>query len=273
MLTVSRALRKSVSVAAELPRLPELNDLYDKGCRFRRGELVMVAGRSGSQKSGFALWYVTQQAQRNGLSTIYFSGDMNETQASTRIACSALGLTTDEVEEMVAADPQRVDEALNGLPIDFKFGQITWWAIDQYLRAFAAIYNTFPDIICIDNLMDVEESSSEYAMQMETMNSLSELAHELNVTVFVMHHATDKGFGAEQDPNSPPKRSHIKGGMSEKPELVLTVALNPATMEYRMAVVKQRMGPSDANAREVQGRLTADPARTTFTRHIVGLGL
>lgn len=272
MLSVARAVRSSAKESEELPYVPELQNLYEKGCKIRRGELVMIAGRSGVQKSGFALWYALQLANK-GLHVAYFSGDMNAYQASSRIACSEMDKTTEEVSELWRTAPDEIERSLAGISIDFKFGPITWRNIDNHLRAHVAIWNGFPDVVIVDNLMDVEDSSAEYQAQMDTMASLSELAHTLGVTVIVMHHASDKGSGAAIDPYSPPARWEIKGGMAEKPELVLSVALHPDTGQYKIAVVKSRMSQCDPAASKVVARLTCDPARTRFMRYVPGRGL
>ena len=78
-----------------------------------------------------------------------------------------------------------------------------------------------------------------------------------------MHHASDKGWEAKSNPWNPPSRDQIKGGMSEKPELTLSVAINPKSYEFHIAVLKQRMGPSDPTAQSY-ATIRADPERTRF---------
>jgi len=78
-----------------------------------------------------------------------------------------------------------------------------------------------------------------------------------------MHHASDKSWDARTDPWSPPSRDQIKNGMSEKPELTLSVAINPHSYEYHIAVLKQRMGPSDPTAQSY-ATIRCDPERTRF---------
>ncbi|OJF13119.1 hypothetical protein [Couchioplanes caeruleus] len=40
-----------------------------------------------------------------------------------------------------------------------------------------------------------------------------------------------RGWEAKSDPWAPPSREQVKGGLSEKPELSLSVALDPNSME------------------------------------------
>src|SRR3954451_2950658 len=94
MLTAGRSLSLHAESGRELPRVPAFAALYQRGCRPRHGEVVMVAGRSGTQKSGFALFWVASM----NLPTLYFSADMSAFTASSRLASMATGETTEEVE-------------------------------------------------------------------------------------------------------------------------------------------------------------------------------
>lgn len=266
MLNAARSLSLSAQSAPELPRVPGLKALYDWGCRPRKGEVVMVAGRSGTQKSGFALWWTSQM----NLPTLYFSADMTPYEASIRLACSVMGLTTDEVEERMSAGGRaeaQVMEAVGSLNMTLSFGAITWPKVDAELEAYIELHDQWPDVIVIDNLMDIEGGSSDYTAQMEAMSEITDLARFTGSTVIVLHHATDKSQDARMDPYKPPARHEIKGGMAEKPQLVLSVALDPYTHDFHIATLKQRQGRSDQQARSY-ATLTAYPAMTRFGEHI-----
>lgn len=269
MLSALDALRKSANSAPELPRLPELQALYAKGCRPRQGEVIMIAGRSGNQKSGFALWWVSQM----NLPTLYLSADMSNWQASIRLACSLTGLTTDEVEEAWKENSHRAREleaALRASKITWRFGQITYRGIDEELAAFVERTNEYPKVIVLDNLMDTEDAQSDYAAQMEVMQMCSQLAEMTGATVIIMHHASDKSFNATERGYMPPSRAEIKGGLSEKPHLSLSVALDPDLLDFRIGIIKQRMGPCDPSGNSY-ATIKADPARTRF--HALGSGI
>jgi hypothetical protein len=247
VLNAARALSMSSASAPELPRVEGLRPLYEWGCKPRKGEVVMIAGRSGMQKSGFALWWVSQM----NVPTLYFSADMTMFQASVRLACSQLGMTTEEVEATLAAGGDRakqIMETLEQLNMTLVPGAITFPKIDASLGAYLEQSNRYPELIVIDNLMDMSGGASDYTEQMNNMQELHELSRATEATLVILHHATDKGWSAQSNPYAPPARSEIKGGMSEKPELVLTVALEPETHFFRIGVVKQRMGRQDATA-------------------------
>lgn len=225
----------------------------------------MVVGRSGSQKSGFALWLATQL----DVPTLYFSADMSPFTASSRIASSMADLTTEEVESVMLADAEEKAELLEELrksKISFSFGSpITDRQIDEELDAFVELWDTYPTALVFDNLMDFDCAESDYAAQMSVLQNITALARDTGATTFVMHHASDKSWDARTDPWMPPSRQEVKGGMSEKPELTLSVALEPDTLIYRMATLKQRMGPSDPTGRRFI-RLRCEPDKTRFHR-------
>ena len=245
MLRVDRSLRLNIQGAPELPRVDAFTDLYKWGWRPRRGDLVMIAGRSGSGKSTFAEFLVAEM----GLPTLYFAADMTPYEASIKLACSRLRATTEQVEEMIEGGMgEEIFSMLAEVPITFSFGEITWKGIAVEMDAYVELWNRYPEVIVIDNLMDVEDCESDYTMQQEAMQFFTNISRETGATVIVLHHATDKSRDANIDPYMPPARKEIKNGMSEKPQNILTVALNPFSSEVNVAVVKQRMGKADQSA-------------------------
>lgn len=247
MFRADRALAMNAKGGALMPPVPELRDLYGMDWQPRRGELMMIAGRPGSQKSGFAMWLV----EKWGLPTLYLSGDMNAFTASARIASMKTGMTTSEVEKAMTADTGGVGygrgdvlEAVREASCQFRFGSITYRGIDDSLNAWVEVQNTYPDVLVVDNLMDTEDAEADYQAQMEVMQTLSRIKTELGIYVIVLHHATETTWD-EQRPWKPPARKDIKNKLGEKPECTLTVALNPNSSEFNVAVVKQRMGKCD----------------------------
>lgn len=250
MLSAARALSLNADSGRPLPRVDAFASLYARGCEPRHGQVVMVAGRSGTQKSGFALFWVDEM----DLPTLYFSADMSAFTASARVASKRTGLTTGEVEHALSqqggAARAEVMEAIESSPITFSFGSpITWRQVDEEIDAYVELHDAYPEVMVFDNLMDFDGAESDYTGQMAVMQGLTALARDTGSTVIVMHHATDKSWDAKENPWMPPSRQEVKGGLSEKPELSLSVALDPNTLEYRVAVIKQRMGPCDPTAR------------------------
>ncbi|MFJ3974909.1 AAA family ATPase [Streptomyces sp. NPDC090021] len=265
MLTPARSLAKHAESGKELPRIEAFDALYGMGCRPRHGEVIMIAGRSGTQKSGLALFWVASM----NLPTLYFSADMSAFTASSRLASMQTGDTTEMVEAGMAAGGRHREEylaALAHLNITFSFGSpITWKAVDEELEAYVELWDAYPAVMVFDNLMDFDGAESDYTEQMSVMSGLTELARATGATVIVLHHASDKSWEAKSDPWAPPSRDQVKGGLSEKPELSLSVALDPNSHEYRVAVIKQRMGPCDPTARRYAS-MRCHPEVTRFSK-------
>lgn len=260
MLKPARALRLHSDSGKELPRVQAFRDIYRRDVKPRQGQVIMVAGRSGTGKSAFAMYWVDQM----NLPTLYFSADMSAFTASSRIACMRTDQTTEEVEQGMADHPDFYMEALMDSNITFSFGSpITWRQVDEELAAYVELWDAYPEVIVFDNLQDFENAESDYTEQMTIMSSVTELSRSTGSTVMILHHASDKTWDAKQDPWKPPARSEIKNGLAEKPELTLTVALDPNNMSYRVACVKQRMGPSDPSG-NTYGVLRCEMEKTKF---------
>ncbi|MFC4336004.1 AAA family ATPase [Salininema proteolyticum] len=261
MHSAAQSLLAGAEAAPELPRVPHLRPLYDLGCTIPAGDPVMVCGRSGTMKSLFVMWL----CHMLGLPTIYFSADMNPRTVGFRLAAMATGHTTKQVKAAFARKDGHGQyvEALASSPISWEYDSpITWAAIDQALDAHVEVWDAWPRILVIDNLMDVEGAAADYTAQMDAMQGITELTRDIGCTTIILHHASDKPQ-SKQDPWKPPARSEVKGGMSEKPGLSLSVALDPQTNEYRIAVTKNRHGPSDPSA-QTWASLYVDPDTCRF---------
>lgn len=251
MLTTKRALQLSLQSSPEMPRIPELKHFYENGIKFRQGQLIMIAGRPGHQKSGFAMWLVTQW----NLPTLYFAGDMTPYDATMRVASNATGKSREVLEK------EGIPEIKSN--IIWSFGAIRINTIESELQAHLEAFNCYPSVIVIDNLMDVEGAESEHAMQMEVMQVLTEICRETGSTMIILHHATESSPNAIMNPDCPPARSEIANKLGQKPELILTIAMDPQDSSVNVACVKNRAGPADAAARRWR-RLRVDPVLTRF---------
>lgn len=268
MLTPKRSLSLHAESGRELPRVEAFEAIYSRGVRPRHGEVIMVAGRSGTQKSGFALYWVAQM----NLPSLYFSADMSAFTASSRLASMATNDPTEVVEAGMAAGGKhraRYLDALAGSNITFSFGSpITWRQVDQEMEAWVELHNSYPEVIVFDNLMDFDGAESDYTEQMSVMSNVTELARHTGATVIILHHASDKSWEAKSNPWAPPSRDQVKGGLSEKPELSLSVALDPHTLAYNVACIKQRMGPCDPTAQSY-ATLRCEPDVTRFSKYVI----
>lgn len=261
MLGASQALVQNTSQPAALPLVEELTPLYDLGVAPRRGEVIMIAGRSGSGKSSFALWLTEQW----GLDTLYFSADMSARQASSKLAAMLTDTPVGEVENgMVNGDQAYYLEALERSRIKFSFrSPIRWDHAIEEINTWVTLHNRYPEVMVFDNLMDFENAESEYSEQMFVMQALSDLSRETGATILILHHASDKSWDADSRPFRPPSRREVKGGLSEKPEMTLSVALNNQVNDFHVAPIKNRMGFQDPTG-DSFATLVTDPTKNRY---------
>lgn len=275
MLTPKRAIGLYSDQGRELPQVDAFASLYAKGVRPRYGDLVMVAGRSGTQKSGFALYWVSKM----DIPTLYFSADMSGATISSRLASMETGLNESEVEEFMDAGGSKrkfILDALAKSKVQIVLGGLSWDVVENEVDAYVDLHDRFPDCVVFDNLMDFDGGESDYAIQMNAMTGSTEFARETGATTIILHHASDKSWDAKTAPWDPPARSDIKNGLGEKPNLVLGVALDPHSavirdngverhelFDYKIACLKQRSGPSDPTGRDY-AELYCEPALTRF---------
>lgn len=260
-ISATRALRQNFSASPELPRVSALHDVYEYGWKPRQGQMIMVAGAPGMMKSLLAMYWVAQM----GLPTLYFAADTSPFDTSMRLAAMTMQEPQEQVEEWVKHDDHRleVEKALGSSNIHFSFGSpLNWPAIDQELEAWVEVNNTHPAIVVFDNLMDFEGGEADYAAQMENQQLITDLRRNTGITTVVLHHASEAGF---DDPTMPPPRRAIKNKLGEKPESTLTVAVDPNTMAFRIAVVKNRNGRQDPSAQDYMV-LRAQPEVASFRR-------
>lgn len=260
MLSATRSLQKAKEGSVPLPEIGALIDLYTGHFRFRPrcGEVTMIAGQPGSQKSGFILWLASQL----GLPTWYLSADMAQHTATERLAAAATGHTTEEVAEGL----QQGEEAFysDAIPEAFRFCFNPNPDADDIageMEAWVEAWDSYPRIIVLDNLLDIVPSSgeNEYAGYKSILLDAKTLARETGAAVFILHHMSEAGT----DPNYPAPRKALQGKVSQTPENILSVAL--CGDEFRVSVVKHRNGPGDASGKNYVS-LRAKPECNQFER-------
>lgn len=253
---VARALSGAKSTGAPLPQVPALQGLYALGCRPRLGQMTMVVGQPGSQKSGFTMWWVQQM----GLPTLYCCLDMSQTTAFVRMASMVTGQAGDTVAEGIQNGLGDVyAEQLEDSKVHFVFdSEMDLDDLADELDSFVETWDAYPGVLVIDNLLDLASmGESENESYKTILKELKALAHSTGMAVFVLHHVSE-GVG---DPAYPSPRKAILQKVAQTPEVVLSVALDGYA--FRVAPVKSRNSQQDASGK-TYAELRADPERTTF---------
>ncbi len=218
---------------------------------------MMIAGQPGSLKSMFAQWYVTNM----GIPTLYFCADSDSNTAITRLIAERTGYLTDQIVEALENGGEEYYESyLKDSKIHFCFDSgPTLGDIADELEAYIELWDRFPRVILIDNLLNVEaELGEDFSGMRLIAKELHRLSRETGAAVIVLHHMREVG-----NPLAPQPRSELQGKVAQLPERILSVAFDHTQGCFRIAVVKNRGGPSDSTG-GTSFPLRADPARASF---------
>lgn len=243
MLNLSRAWGGVLTKATPLPDV--WTGLAAKQIKFRRGQVCMVAAAPNAGKSMFALIY----AIKAKVPTLFFSADTDTTTVMMRAAAHTSGHSQITVENNLAADSHYYDHHFQ------KIDHIKWVfdsspSIDDLeleIRAYVELYGEAPELIIIDNLMNVAaETDNEWSGLRAIMMELHDMARKTEACVMVLHHVSEQSeYGS---PSKPPARRAIHGKVSQLPALILTLGYDPNQAVLAVAAVKNRFGPHTADA-------------------------
>jgi predicted ATP-dependent serine protease len=204
----------------------------------------MVAAAPNAGKSMLALIY----AIKANVPTLFFSADTDTTTVTIRAASHISGHGQLSVEENLGRNSAYYEEHLG------KMNHIQWVFdsspslddIEMEIKAYIELYGNAPELIVIDNLMNVAaESDNEWAGLRSIMMELHDMARKTEACVLVLHHVSEASeYGS---PTMPPPRRSIHGKVSQLPAVILTLGYDPQGI-LRVSAVKNRFGPHTADA-------------------------
>ena len=245
MLRLSRAWQSTNVKATPLPDVWKSLVSTDVNVKFRRGQVCMVAAAPNAGKSMFALVY----AIKANIPTLFFSADTDTATVMIRTAAHLSGHSQLTVETNLQKNPRHYQEYLS------KMQNIQWVFdsspslddIEMEIKAYIELYGIAPELIVIDNLMNVAaETDNEWAGLRAIMMELHDMARKTEACVLVLHHVSEQSeYGS---PTMPPPRRAIHGKVSQLPAVILTLGYDPSQGMLRVAAVKNRFGPHYADA-------------------------
>jgi replicative DNA helicase len=247
LLNLQRAWKGTTTKATPLPDV--WKDLSNKQIRFRRGQVCMVAAAPNAGKSMFALIY----AIKAQVPTLFFSADTDVATVMMRVAAHISGHNQTLVEENLNK---------NSKYYDAKFEQVKniQWVFDSSpslddieleIKAYIELYGIAPELIVIDNLMNVAaETDNEWAGLRAIMVDLHDMARQTEACVMVLHHVSEQSEYMKD--NKPPARRALHGKVSQLPALILTLnyVYNLYDSKLQVAAVKNRFGQHTADGSE-----------------------
>ncbi len=245
MLRLSRAWQSTNIKATPLPDVWKSLNSTDVNVKFRRGQVCMVAAAPNAGKSMFALVY----AIKANIPTLFFSADTDTATVMIRTAAHLSGHSQLTVETNLQNNSRYYQEYLS------KMQNIQWVFdsspslddIEMEIKAYIELYGIAPELIVIDNLMNVAaETDNEWAGLRAIMMELHDMARKTEACVLVLHHVSEQSeYGS---PTMPPPRRAIHGKVSQLPAIILTLGYDPSQGMLRVAAVKNRFGPHYADA-------------------------
>jgi KaiC/GvpD/RAD55 family RecA-like ATPase len=240
VLTIRQAAVQHLDEPQLLPDL--FPSMQKEGIRFRRGQVTMIAGQPNSGKSLLALFYGVKAE----VPTLYISADTDAYTTSIRAAAIITGHQQTTIEDSLKTDGNvfYMNELASLRHIEFSFDPSpTLDDIQLMIQAYGEKYGQYPHLLIIDNLMNVAAlHDNEWTGMRDIMKACHHLARETEASVFVLHHTSE----AEGEPTRPPARRAIQGKVSQLPEQILTVAMDPESSELRVACVKNRFAKHSA---------------------------
>lgn len=254
-----------ISQALALSREPlpgALAPLERAGIKLRPGQVTIIAAQPNDGKSALALVWALRLCQEHERRTLYFSADTDESDTLRRAAAAITGYPQPYIESLIQSGWGYVQKALAGLNggVVFSFEtDPTYQDIYQETIAFWELWGTYPDLIVIDNLMDVVgDNDDEYGSMRDTTKAAKRLARKTGSHVMLLAHCREEGRA-----NHPPSRRELTGKVSMKPELVITLLLDDEAQVMKVAVVKGRSMVKDPSG-ETYTSMRVDLERMAF---------
>jgi len=162
VLRLSRAWQSTNIKATPLPDVWKSLNSTEVNVKFRRGQVCMVAAAPNAGKSMFALVY----AIKANIPTLFFSADTDTATVMIRTAAHLSGHSQLTVETNLQKNTRHYQEYLS------KMQNIQWVFdsspslddIEMEIKAYIELYGIAPELIVIDNLMNVAaETDNEWA--------------------------------------------------------------------------------------------------------------
>jgi len=245
VLRLDRAWRNVGTAAKPLPTVWKA--LESKEIKFRRGQVCMVAAAPNAGKSMFALVYAIQAK----VPTLFFSADTDVATVWLRAIAHVSGHSQQTVENQINHNPRFYDGYVD------KISHIQWAFdsspnlddIEDEIKAYIELYGISPELIVIDNLMNVAaETDNEWAGLRQIMMELHDMARKTEACVLVLHHVSEQSeYGP---PSEPPPRRSIHGKVSQLPATILTLGYSPFDNTLKVAAVKNRFGKHSADGKD-----------------------
>lgn len=252
MQTLSLNLLSKGPEGESLPTVFKKLALY--GAHIRQGQLTLIVAASGVGKSSLITF--AAMAMRNPddepIRTIYFSADSDITTFAIRAGAMAAAMeknqpsiSTEEAEQKIAKrDPEflsKIHSSTGHIWVNFDNSPSCKDIADE-VDAYALVNGNYPELIVVDNLMDVRTGMEERQGQDAVLDYLKQLAGKTQAAVVVLCHAV----GEYANGKIPIPLGGIMNKLDKRPRLILTLFEADVTL-LGVCVVKNNNGKRDAD--------------------------
>lgn len=249
MRTLGSVARQGTDMAEALPTIISSFDKADM--KVRRGQLTMLAALPGHGKTWLTLFLVVRWFEKFGLTCLYFSADSDEMTMAVRAGAIVNREDQSVVEQKVRDKDSAVLESLDNLKrgVQFSFqSNPSYSHIDRELQAFNIVYGDYPDVVVVDNLMNIEPTAEDETTSFKDgTKALEMVAHTTGSAVLVLHHLAESYVKV---PEKPAPVSCIAGKVSQTPAVVYTLAFEREASRMHLACVKNRSGKASPSAEQ-----------------------
>lgn len=246
MQTLGLSLRTRGDEGQPLPSVFHQLDVL--GAKPRMGQLTLIAAAPGGGKSAIATFLALMMRWSDGsnVPTLYFSADSDRMTFGMRAMAGTLNIVMDDAEEiLLARDPDgmiALDEATRHMWVDFDASPSPR-DLDDETEAFAYVYGSYPQLIVVDNLMDVNTGGmQERDAHDAVLDYCKRLARRTSAAVLVLCHVT----GEYTDGKKVIPRSGLINKIDKRPRLILTLHQADTNL-LGVSVVKNSNGRADSS--------------------------
>lgn len=214
---------------------PVFKVLEEHDVRFYRGSVVLVAAAPGVGKSTLVLNYTL----RARVPSLYVCMDTPRKLTVVRSVQTLRGLRQYEAESELEDPESKAWQMLADTMhlASFFRGSAQIQDVECMLGAYAEITGSFPQLVIVDNLVNMER---EYAEQFQLMSDLDAIAKAANICIMVLTHVKGEYVnGTKQIP-----LNGIVNQITQFPHTVLTLHREDGDESLlHLTCVKNRTGP------------------------------
>lgn len=232
------------------------------GANIRKGQLTLVAAGSGVGKSSLITFVAMNMRDRelDPIPTLYFSADSDVTTFGIRAGTMAVGnLFTSDVEKLLLSkDPEilsTIQDATSHIWISFDSSP-SCVDVEAEIEAYALVNGSYPELIIVDNLMDVRTGMDDRAGQDAVLDYLKQSARRTQAAVVVLCHVVAAGKSKDEhgkvidvdyaSGKHPIPLSGIMNKLDKRPRLILTLYEVDENV-LGICIVKNNNGRRDAD--------------------------